>query len=98
MMRFEHQFVEEPRYGEISDELFETPSEARIEFSINDEGVWLSANSEGFLHLARIFAELGTRHFEEGYHFHRPEWFKTPSGSEQEVSVEVFNGDWKHNA
>jgi len=98
MLKFEHTFLEEPRYGEFSDELWETPSEAKIQFSIGDDGVWLVANSQGFLHLARIFAELGTRSFEEGYHFHKSEWFAKEPGSSREVSIEVHNGDWSANA
>jgi hypothetical protein len=97
MLKFEHFFEETPRYGEFSDELWETPPEAKICFSICDEGVWLAANSQGFLHLARIFAELGTRSFEPGYHFHMPEWFNGEAGSKQEVSIEVRN-DGSSNA
>jgi hypothetical protein len=90
-LKFEHTFTKEPRYGELSDELFETPSNATIEFSIGDDGIWLAANQKGFLHLARIFAELGTQEFEKGYHVHKPEWLRKEAGSKQEVSVEVLH-------
>ncbi len=99
MSKFEHVFEEEPDYVGLSPELLETPANAKIEFSIGDDGVWLSANSQGFLHLARIFAELGTRDFgEEGTHFHRSSWLKKPHDPKQTVSVELYNGDWSANA
>ncbi len=98
MLTFLHEFEEQPRWGEISDELYETPAGARIAFFNAENGIWLTANSEGFLHLARIFAELGTRNFGEGYHFHRSEWLKQPAAEGQEVSVEIHNGDWTADA
>ena len=99
MLKFEHVFEEEPDYVGLSPELFETPVDAKIEFSVGDDGIWLSANSQGFLHLARIFAELGVRDFgEKGTHFHQPSWLKKPHGPTQEVSVELYNGDWNDNA
>jgi hypothetical protein len=98
MLKFEHQFVEEPRYGQISDELFETPPEAKIQFSIREDGIWLWANSQGFLHLARVFAEFGMRDFEEGFHIHYPEWFEKSAGSKQEMTVAIDNGDWSSDA
>jgi hypothetical protein len=94
MLKFAHEFEETPRYGEISDELFETPAGARIAFSNADNGIWLAANPEGFLHLARIFAELGTRKLPDGYHFHRSDWLKPGQASDTatEVSVELLDG------
>ena len=93
MLKFEHEFEEAPKFGEISDELYETPSGVRIEFSNADNGIWLAANPEGFLHLARIFAELGMRELPNGYHFHRS-WLKPAkaSDSKMEVSVELLHG------
>lgn len=44
----------------------------RIEMKVDANGnFWLSANREGFLHLARVFAEVGLREFPNGYHFHK---------------------------
>ena len=57
MLKFEHQFEEDPRWGDLSIAT-ETPVGAKIEFSTGAEGIWLAANAEGFLHLARLFAEL----------------------------------------
>jgi hypothetical protein len=93
MLKFEHVFVDEPEFGQFSDELYDKPPDAKIEFSVDTDGIWLAANSEGFLYLARLFAELGTRRFESGYHFHRPEWLKKPEGAAGEVSVEVLSED-----
>ena len=92
MLKFAHEFEEVPQYGDLSDDLYEAPLGAKIEFSNADNGIWLSANSEGFLYLARMFAELGSRDLKEGYHFHRPEWLR-PAAAGQEVSVEVLNGN-----
>ena len=90
MLKFEHVFEEYPRYGDLTVDIMDNPPGAKIEFSVNDEGIWLASNREGFLYLARIFAELGTWALEPGYHFHRPEWLKD-AGSKQEVSVELLD-------
>jgi hypothetical protein len=93
MLRFEHCFEEDPRYGDLTVDIVETPPGVAIEFTTGDDGIWLLANAEGFLHLARIFAELGTRtDLGEGYHFHMPEWLKgRAEGSKQEVSVGLLD-------
>jgi len=91
MLRFEHIFEEEPRYGDLTVDVMENPPAAKIEFSVGDDGVWLAANAEGFLYLARIFAEMGVRKLEPGYHFHRREWLRKSAGSEQQVSVELLD-------
>ena len=90
MLKFEHKFEEHPPHGELSVDILANPAGASVEFSVGNDGVWLSANSEGFLYLARIFAELGSRSLERGYHFHRPDWLKSSEG--KEVSVELLHG------
>jgi hypothetical protein len=92
MLRFEHTFEKDPRWGDLSVDILDNPPGAKIEFSSGDEGIWLAANAQGFLYLARIFAELGTRELEEGYHFHRQDWLKGGSTPGQEVSVELLHG------
>jgi len=92
MLKFEHTFEDEPRYGDVSVDILENPAGATIEFSVGDGGLWLSANQEGFLYLARIFAELGSRPLEKGYHFHRPDWLKNADFERKEVSVELLHG------
>jgi hypothetical protein len=93
MLKFEHVFEEDSRYGDLTVDI-EAPPGAKIEFSISDNGIWLSANNEGFLHLARIFAELGTRNLEEGYHFHEQDWLAADSKKESnwEVTVALLHG------
>jgi hypothetical protein len=98
MLKFVHVFEEEPRYSAFTVDILDDPPGARIEFQICEEGIWLSANSEGYLHLARIFAELGTRDFGEGTHFHMHQWLVNPANSKQEVSLEIYNGDGSENA
>jgi hypothetical protein len=92
MLQFIHTFEKEPRSGDLSVDTLDNPEGAKIEFSNGDDGIWLAANAEGFLYLARIFAELGTRKLEEGYHFHRADWLKDGNASGQEVSVELLHG------
>jgi hypothetical protein len=54
----------------------DAPIGAKIEMKIDEKGnFWLSANQEGCLHLARIFAELGLGNFPSGYHFHKNDRF-----------------------
>jgi hypothetical protein len=61
-----------------------------IRVNVEENGnVWLSANREGWLHLARICAELGTRDFEPLYHFHMTFDFQGSDGSGQEITFEV---------
>lgn len=67
------------------------PSEANLEVSVDSDGnVWLSANRAGWLHFARIAAELGTSQYEPGFHFHmRPDFRDWSSGQRPEVSLEI---------
>ncbi|MEO5772627.1 MAG: hypothetical protein ABIQ32_00735 [Sphingomicrobium sp.] len=66
-------------------------SPARIDMSMSgEEGLWVSANSEGYLHLARVFAELGLRKLEDGYHFHKNGRFQSSKGP-PEFTFEVDN-------
>jgi hypothetical protein len=47
-------------------------SRQRIEMKVDANGnFWLSANREGYLHLARVFAEIALREFPSGFHFHK---------------------------
>jgi hypothetical protein len=98
MLKFEHLFEEEPPCSDFTVDILEDPPDAKIQFSTSDEGIWVSANSVGYLYLAQIFAELGTRDWGEGTHFHVDRWLKKPEGSKQEVTLEVHNGDWSTDA
>jgi len=55
--------------------------------------VWVSANSGGWLHLARICAELGLGKYEPGYHFHRSLQFGEGNETGPEISFEVRGED-----
>jgi len=69
----------------------DAPANAYVRMEIDKEGdFWLSANQEGYLHLARVFAEMGTRPLEDGYHFHQNSSFRSSEGS-PEFSFEVDN-------
>jgi len=69
--------------------------DAYIRMEIDKIGdFWLSANSAGYLHLARTFAEMGIRPLENGYHFHMTGDFGTselPVETPPEFSFEVDN-------
>jgi hypothetical protein len=61
--------------------MFEAPPSARIHMEVEEDGnFWLSANSEGYLHLARVCAELGLRKLEDGYHVHMDADFDRSAG------------------
>ncbi len=92
MHRFVHEFEDDPPLGEFDVEL-DPPPEARIRFDMDGEDIWLSANRAGWLHLARICAEMGLHsEFQPGYHFHRSyDWGDSPKPG-QEISFE-FAGE-----
>lgn len=65
---------------------------ARVRMKIDSDGnFWLSANRDGFLHLARVFAELGLRDFQAEYHFHKDESFKHPKGGVPEFTFGLIH-------
>ena len=68
---FEHNFEDDPARSDFDVNL-DTPEGARIRVDSGEDGVWVSANREGWLHLARICAEMALHsRFPLGYHFHR---------------------------
>ena len=88
---FVHRFEDHSETGELSIKTDATGTE-RIQVEVNEGGkIWLSANRAGWLHLARICAELGMAAFEPGYHFHKTLDFKASDGSGPEVSLEVVD-------
>ncbi|NHQ87863.1 hypothetical protein HA050_17275 [Iodobacter sp. HSC-16F04] len=55
----------------------DTPDGATIFMKVDEAGNFcLSANADGFLHMARICAELALGNFPCGYHFHKNFNFK----------------------
>jgi hypothetical protein len=89
MLEFKHAFAEDPPHSDLSVEIT-AENDEKIAVNIeNGKNIWLSANKAGWLHLARICAELGTRELEPGYHFHLTFEFKSSDGKGQEISFEV---------
>jgi len=89
MLSFTHDFDEDPKWGDLSVDLDDPSPNARIAFSAGEDGIWVTANAQGFLHLARIFAELGTRELEDGYHFHMDARFLGHADDETKPLVSV---------
>jgi hypothetical protein len=86
---FAHDFDDDPARGDFDVDLDTQPG-IRIQFSVDDGDIWLSANSAGWLHLARICAEMGLHsNFRAGYHFHRTLDWKDSPGTQHEVSFEL---------
>jgi hypothetical protein len=89
MLKFVHEFEEDPPYSDLSVDTDASPAQF-IQVSVRpDQKVWISANREGWLHLARICSELGTRELEEGYHFHKGFNFVATDASEPEIQFEI---------
>ena len=54
---------------------------AIVQMSVHENGDFsLIANQAGYLHLARVFAELGLRKFPSGCHFHKDGSFRFHTG------------------
>jgi hypothetical protein len=86
---FVHAFEDLSSDGMLSLDL-DPPPGAVIRIDLEEGGkVWLSANRTGWLHLARICAELGLAEYEPGFHFHRDPRFADSDGSGPEVSFEI---------
>ena len=87
--KFLHQFQDGAADGVLSMDTDATETE-RIQIEISDgDKIWLSANRTGWLHLARVCAELGMADYAPGYHFHKTFDFKISDGSGPEISFEV---------
>ena len=87
--RFVHEFEDEPKRGDFEVGL-DSPQGVRIQFKVDGQNIWLSANREGWLHLARISAEMGL-HSQAipGYHFHRSFDWKWSADPNREVTFEL---------
>ena len=88
---FIHEFVDSAEDGALS---FDTDVSGpqKIEFEVDQSGnVWLSANQAGWLHLAKICAELGLGSYEPGYHFHKTKNFDASNPTNKaEVSLGIM--------
>jgi hypothetical protein len=89
--RFIHEFRDSADDGALS---FDTDASGhlKIEFEVDEDGnVWVSANKAGWLHLAKVCAELGLGDYEPGYHFHKSLNFESSNPTnEAEVSFGVI--------
>ena len=86
---FIHEFDDNPPQGDF-DVALDVPPGASIQFELDGANIWVSANRAGWLHLARICAEMGM-HAEStpGYHFHRTYDWKESRSTGQEISFEL---------
>ena len=90
--RFIHEFEDDPAHGDFEIDL-DPPPGTNIRFDVNGGEVWLSANKAGWLHLAKICAEMGLHSgFSDGYHFHRTRDWHDSSGPGDDVSFELSKG------
>jgi len=68
--KFTHEFEDCSQEGSLSFDSDPSPP-VKIQMKVEEDGdFWVTANREGWLHLARICAELGLGDYEDGYHFH----------------------------
>ena len=90
---FVYEFEDDPPLSDLAIDL-DPPPGASIKFNLDGKDIWLSANREGWLHLARICAEMGMQsQSKPGYHFHRSyDWGESPEPG-QEVSFELSGDD-----
>jgi hypothetical protein len=87
--QFIHEFEDDPVQGDFDVDL-DAPTGASIQFNLDGQDIWLSANRKGWIHLARICAEMAMHtKSKPGYHFHRSYDWKDGLGSGCEVTFEL---------
>lgn len=87
--KFVHEFEDDPELADFGIDR-DLPPGAYIKFDLDNQNIWLSANRAGWLHLARICAEMGMHTtFEPGYHFHRKYDWTDSCEPSHEVSFEL---------
>lgn len=91
--QFLHEFEIDLPVGDLDVDL-DPPPNATIRFDLNGTELWVAANRAGWLHLARVCAEIALQpNLAPGWHFHRAyDWSesKTPG---QEVSFELLSAE-----
>lgn len=86
---FVHELDDNPPLGDFETAL-DVPPGARIQFQLDGADIWVSPDRAGWLHLARICAEMGLRsESKPGYHFHRTYDWNASSSAGHEVSFEL---------
>jgi len=89
---FTHAFEDLSADGMLSIETdAEAPAKIRGEID-KDGNIWIIANPDGWLHLAKVCAELGLANYEDGYHFHKDRLFAHSNGA-PEISFMVDSAD-----
>jgi hypothetical protein len=89
MLKFVHEFEEYPPLSTRTQDI-SLPEGAIVGVRVDEKAVLLYANSTGFLHLARLFAEIGTRDLEDEFHFHVGPDFENMGGGPGEVELTVM--------
>jgi len=90
--KFVHEFEDDPPQGDFEVDL-DVPPGAKIQFDLEGGNIWVSANRAGWLHLARVCAEMALHTgFKPGYHFHRTRDWAYGLADDQEVSFELADG------
>ena len=91
--KFVHEFEDDPPHGDFEVDL-DAPAGTQIQFELEGENIWLSADRAGWLHLARICAEMALHSGSKpGYHFHRSYDWKSSPVPGKEVSFELTADD-----
>ncbi len=86
---FTHIFEDHAERGTLSFDV-DAPDDAEIRIDTQDEGrVWISANREGWRHLARVCAELGLGEYAPGHLIRLDFEFKSHEGDAPELLLEV---------
>lgn len=79
---FKHEFEDCGKDGCLSFDVSDYGPEIRIKMDVQPDGDFtLVANKAGWLHLAKMCAELGLGEYQNGYHFHRDGSFKWSDGA-----------------
>jgi hypothetical protein len=87
--QFVHEFEDDPPLGDFDIDL-DAPEGAHIQFDLNGRAIWVSANRAGWLHLARVCAEMALHSRNKpGYHFHRAYDWRDSVDPAREVSFEL---------
>jgi hypothetical protein len=93
IQRFVYEFEDDPAQWRMASHL-DPPNGAKVLFEIeNQREIWISGNRAGWMHLAKICAEMAMRSdLEIGDHIHRSYNLTDATTKQLEVSFE-FTGD-----
>ena len=84
--KFVHEVDDDPALSDFDIDI-DLPPGAKVQFSLDDGNIWVSANRAGWLHLARVCAEMALHsRFRPGYHFHQTFDWTSSGGTEPDVS------------